>query len=41
MDHISKYKLKRFFKKIQDFGAGEVLINSIDRDGSGKALILI
>ena len=28
--------LKDFFKKIQDFGAGEVLINSIDRDGSGK-----
>ena len=28
--------LKDFLKKIQDFGAGEVLINSIDRDGSGK-----
>ena len=36
----SKYILKDWLKIVEDNGAGEVLINSIDRDGSGKGLDL-
>lgn len=33
---ISKYSLNEWLKISQDMGSGEFLINSIDRDGSGK-----
>lgn len=33
---LSKWKVVDWIKEVQDQGAGEILIQSVDRDGSGK-----
>jgi len=30
-----RYSLKEYIKRAEDYGAGEILVNSIDRDGTG------
>ena len=33
---INKLLVSEFAKKVEDYGVGEILINSVDRDGSGE-----
>jgi cyclase len=33
---ITKYKLKEWIKCVQDYGAGEILVTSIDKDGMSR-----
>ena len=36
---LTEIKVLNFSKKVESMGAGEILLNSVDRDGLGMAMI--